>query len=55
MIYRQRHFLTRLRQSLAAVKAKTPDDALVDANNEASSDTLAECLGEFKAKKVGKT
>ena len=44
-----------IRQSLAEVKAKTPVDALVDANDEASSDTLTECLGELKAKKVGKT
>ena len=44
-----------MHQSLAEVKAKTPDDTLVDANDEASSDTLTECLGELKAKKVGKT
>ena len=44
-----------IRLSLAEVKAKTPDDTLVDANDEASSDTLTECLAELKAKKVGKT
>ena len=44
-----------MRQSLAEVKAKTPDDTLVDANDEASSDTLTKCLAELKAKKVGKT
>ena len=43
-----------MRQSLAEVKAITPDDTLVDANDEASSDTLTECLGELKAKKLAR-
>ena len=42
-----------MHQSLAEVKAKTPDDTLADANDEASSDTLTECLEELKAKKGG--
>ena len=42
-----------MHQSLAEVKAKTPDDTLVHANNEASSDTVTKCLGELKANKVG--
>ena len=52
-MYRQRHFLNTKHQSLAEVKAKTPDDTLLDAEDEASSDTLADSLGEVKAKKVG--
>ena len=42
-----------MHQSLAKVKAKTPDDTLHDAENEASLDTLADSIGEIKAKKVG--
>ena len=42
-----------MHQSLAKVKAKTPDDTLLDAENEASSDTLADSIAEVKAKKVG--
>ena len=41
-----------MHQSLAEVKAKTHDDTLIDANDEAYSDTLSECLKELKAKKV---
>ena len=48
-MYRQRHFLNTMHQSLAEVKAKTPDDA----EDEASSDTLVDSIGEAKAKKVG--
>ena len=43
-----------MHQSLAKVKAKTPDDTLLDAEDEASSDTLADSIEEVKAKKVGK-
>ena len=43
-----------MNQSLAKVKAKTPDDTLLDAEDEASSDTLADSIEEVKAKKVGK-
>ena len=42
-----------MHQSLAEVKAKTPDDTLLDAEDEASSDTLAESRGEVKACKDG--
>ena len=42
-----------MHQSLANVKAKTPDDTLLDAENEASSDTLADSIEEVKAKKDG--
>ena len=42
-----------MHQSLAKVKAKTPDDTLIDAEDEASSDTLADTIAEVKAKKVG--
>ena len=42
-----------MHQNLAEVKAKTPGDTLLDAEVEASSDTLADSLGEVKAKKVG--
>ena len=44
-----------MHQGPADVKAKTPDDTLVDAKDEASSDTLTDSLGEVKAKKVGYT
>ena len=37
------------------MKAKTPGETLLDAEDEASSDTLADSLEELKAKKVGKT
>ena len=40
-----------LHQSL--VKPKTPGNTLLDAENEASSHTLADSLGEVKANKVG--
>ena len=43
-----------MHQSLAKVKTKTPDDTLLDAEDEASSDTLADSIEEVKAKKVGK-
>ena len=42
-----------MHQSLGEVKAKTPSDTLLDAKDEAFSDTLADSLGEVKAKKVG--
>ena len=42
-----------MHQSLAEVKAKTPDDILLDAEHEAYSDTLADSVEEVKAKKVG--
>ena len=42
-----------MHQSLAEVKAKTPDDTLVDGNEEASLDTLPDSLKEVKAKKDG--
>ena len=42
-----------MHQNLAKVKAKTPDDTLLDEENEASSYTLADSIGEVKAKKVG--
>ena len=42
-----------MHQSPADVKAKTPNDTLVDANDEASSDTLTDSLRKVKAKKVG--
>ena len=42
-----------MHQSLAKVKAKTPDDTLLDAEHEASSDTLADSIAEVKTKKVG--
>ena len=41
-----------LHQSLAKVMAKTPGDTLLDAEKEASSDKLANSLGEVKANKV---
>ena len=43
-----------MHQSLAKVKAKKPDDTLLDAEDEASSDTLADSIEEVKTKKVGK-
>ena len=52
-MYRQRHFLNTMHQSLAEVKAKTPDVTLLDAEDEASSDTLAHSVEEVKVKKVG--
>ena len=52
-MYRQRHFLNTMHQTLVKVKAKTLDDTLLHAQNEASSDTLAESIEEVKAKKVG--
>ena len=42
-----------MHQSLAEVKASTPDDTLLDAEDEASSETLADSIAEVKAKKVG--
>ena len=42
-----------MHQSLAAVKAKTPGDTLLDWKDEAFSNTLADSLGKVKAKKVG--
>ena len=42
-----------MHQSLANVKAKTPDDTLLDAEHEASSDTLADSIAQVKANKVG--
>ena len=42
-----------MNQSPADVKAKTPNDTLVDAKDEASSDTLNNSLRKVKAKKVG--
>ena len=42
-----------MHQSLAKVKAKTPDDTLLHAQNEASSDTLADSIEEVNAKKDG--
>ena len=42
-----------MHQSLAEVKATTPDDTLLDAEDEASSETLADSIAEVKAKKVG--
>ena len=42
-----------MHQSLAKVKAKTPDDTLLDAQHEASSETLADSIAEVKTKKVG--
>ena len=42
-----------MHQSLAKVKPKTPGNTLPDADDEASSDTLADSLGEVKANKVG--
>ena len=42
-----------MHQGLAEVKAKTPDDTLLDADDEASSDTLTDSVEEVKAKKVG--
>ena len=52
-MYRQRYFLNTLHQNLAKVRAKTPDDTLLDAEDEASSDTLVNSIGEVKAEKVG--
>ena len=43
-----------MHQNLANVKAKTPDDTLLDAEHEPSSDTLADSIAEVNAKKVGK-
>ena len=42
-----------MHQSQAKVKPKTPGSSLLDAEDEASSDTLAESLEEVKANKVG--
>ena len=42
-----------MHQSLAKVKPKTPGNTLLDAEDKASSDTLAESLGELKANQVG--
>ena len=42
-----------MHHSLAKVKAKTPDDTLLDAENEASSDTMADRIEEVKENKVG--
>ena len=42
-----------MHQSLAKVKPKAPGNTLLDAENEASSDTLADSLEEVKANKVG--
>ena len=44
-----------MHQSLAEVKAKTPGDTLLDAEDEASSDTLADSIEEVQAKKNGLT
>ena len=44
-----------MHQSLAEVKAKTPGDNLLDAEDEASSDTLADSIEEVQAKKNGLT
>ena len=52
-MYRKRRFLNTMHQSLAEVKATTPDDTLLDAEDEASSETLADSIAEVKAKKVG--
>ena len=52
-MYRKRHFLNTMHQSLAEVKSTTPDDTLLDAEDEASSETLADSIAEVKAKKVG--
>ena len=52
-MYRQRLFLNTMHQSLAKVKAKTLDDTLLHAQNEASSDTLADSIEEVNAKSVG--
>ena len=54
-MYTQRDFLNTMHQSLAEVKTKTPDDTLLDTQNEASSDTLADSIGELKANKAGYT
>ena len=42
-----------MHQSQAKVKPKTPGSSLLDAEDEASSDTLPESLEEVKANKVG--
>ena len=42
-----------MHQSQAKEKPKTPGSSLLDAEDEASSDTLAESLEEVKANKVG--
>ena len=42
-----------MHQSPADVKTKTPNDTLLDANDEASSDTLTDSLRKVKAEKVG--
>ena len=52
-MYRQRHFLNTMHQSPEKVKAKTLDDTLLHAQNEASLDTLADSIEEVNAKKVG--
>ena len=44
-----------MQQSLAEVKAKTPGDTLLNAEDEVPSDTLADRLKEVQAKKVRKT
>ena len=41
-----------MHQSVAQVKAKTQGDTLLDAENEASSDTLPDSIEEINAKKV---
>ena len=42
-----------MHQSLAKVKPKTPGDTMLDAENEASLDTLVDSLGVVKVNKVG--
>ena len=42
-----------MHQSLAKVKPITPGNTLLDAENEASWNTVADSLGEVKANKVG--
>ena len=42
-----------MHQSLAKVKPKTSGNTLLDAEDEASSDTVADSLKEVKANKVG--
>ena len=44
-----------MHQSLEEVKGKTPRDTLLDAEDEASSDTLADSIEEVQAKKNGLT
>ena len=45
--------INTMHQSLAKVTPKTPGNTLLDAEDEASSDTVADSLGEVKANKVG--